>query len=709
MIHPCPIDTRRLLEPGRNCWRIERAARVAFLIDGEQYFTAFRRAAAKAERAIMILGWDFDTRVRLCEDTQAEGLPTVLGDFLKALLRRRRDLHVYVLPWDYHMIYAFEREWWPLSKIGPDRRLHFKMDGTHPPGASHHQKVVVVDDQLAFVGGFDLAQCRWDTSEHRPHHPLRVFPDGKPCRPFHDVMVMLEGPVAGALGTLVRERWRAATGRHIASLPPMPLGRCWPEAYRPDLHDVDVAIARTQPRYLDRPEIREVERLYLDALQAARRHVYIETQYLTSQAIVDTLVSRLQEPQGPEILIVLHPNSDGWLEQHTMDVLRGRLLKRLRAADRSHRLGLYYPHVPEYSGECMSVHSKVLIVDDDLVRVGSANLSNRSMGFDTECDVAVEAQGDPRVREGIVQFRSRLLGEHVGTSPQTVRETVRREGSLLKAVERLRSDGRSLRIFDSQIPPEVDSWVPDAVLIDPDRPLDPEILVDQMVPPPHRKPARRQIVIGASLLLALVGLAAAWHWTPLRAWLDIPKMVEYVSTFQDSRIAPIVAIGGFVVGGLAVVPVTFLIAVSVLAFGPLAGFTYAFAGMTLSALLTFGLGHLLGQQTVQKLSGSRLHKLSQRLGQRGVLAVVAVRVIPVAPFTIVNLVAGASHIRFRDFLIGTVIGELPGLLGISIFMDQVAAAVRDPGPGSFLLLAVIVLVLAGGAVLLRRWLRGKAP
>jgi len=692
--------------PGRNCWRMEPANRAAFLIDGAAYFQAFRVAAVRAERRIVILGWDFDTRIRLQDGEESDGLPVGLGEFLRALVVRRRGLHVYVLTWDFHVIYALEREWWPLSNLGSSRRLHFTTDAQHPLWASHHQKVVVIDDALAFVGGLDFAPCRWDTPEHRPRHPLRRFPDGKPCRPFHDVQVVVDGMAANALGELARERWARATGRRLPPVQPSTQDP-WPPHVLPDFRNVEVAIARTEPAHNGRPEVREVEHLFLDAIRAARRYLYIETQYLTSRLIGEELRRRIEEPDGPEILIVLHPNSDGWLEQHTMDVLRGRLLKRLRAADRHQRLGLYYPRVPGLDGQCLSVHSKVLIVDDELVRVGSANLSNRSMGFDTECDVAVEACGDETVSRAIAGFRHRLLAEHLGTSPEVVAETAARHRSLLGAVSALSGGERTLEIFDSCIPAEVDTWIPDAEIIDPDRPLDADVVADQVVPRDHRRPARRQVVLGAAVLLTLVVLALAWRYTSLREWLDIPLLVQYAERFKDSPLAPFMTVTAFLAGGLVVMPVTALIAVTVLAFGAWQGFLYSFLGMTLSALMTFGIGHVVGHDTVKRLSGSRLNTISHRLARRGVLAVIAIRIIPVAPFSIVNLVAGASHIRFRDFLIGSIIGELPGLLGVSLFVDQVTEAVRDPGIGSVTVLAIIVSIIVAGTLILRRWLGGQ--
>ena len=701
---PCQPLPSSILEAGRNCWRLDPADRAAFLIDGAAYYRAFREAAKQAERSIMILGWDFDSRIRMVGDGESDGFPPRLGDFVQALLARRRTLQVHVLIWDFHLVYAFEREWWPLSALRAHRRLHFRMDGTHPVGASHHQKVVVVDDAVAFVGGLDLAQCRWDTSEHRPNHPLRVFPDGRPCRPFHDVQMVVDGKAAASLGELCRTRWTRATGKRIASAPYGTHHVPWPTGVKPDIEMVQVGISLTEPAYLARNEVRQVERLYVDAIHAARRHIYIETQYLTSSTLGAALLDRLQDPAGPEIVIILHPNSDGWLEQYTMDVLRGRVLRRLRAGDTHKRLGLYYPRIPGLGTQCISLHSKVLIVDDDFVRIGSSNLSNRSMGFDTECDLSVEACGDPTIQRGIANLRHRLLGEHLGQSPDTVANRTAREGSVIGAVQALQGGERTLQVFDSQIPPDVDAWIPDSELIDPDRPLNSEVVTDQLVPEEHRPPARRHIMLGASTLLAFLALAAAWRWTSLRDWLDISALVGYLQSFNDHALAPVLMVGGFLLGGLIAAPVTVLIAVAVLAFGPWFGFIYSFIGMTLSALLTFGIGHVLGHETVRRLAGSRLNRISRRLAQKGILAIIAVRIIPVAPFSLINMVAGASHIRVRHFFIGTLIGELPGLLGVSIFVDQIGEAVRHPGLGSFVALGLAAVLIVLGVLGLRRWL-----
>ena len=168
MAEPFQLD-RRLFEPGRNCWRVEHARRAAFIVDADDYFKAFVEAARQAQRSILITGWDFHSRTRLlCADGRRCELE--LGEFLNDLVRRRRELQIHILIWDYPMIFGLDREWAPIYGLGwkPHRRMHFRYDNTHPIGGSHHQKIVVIDDAVAFNGGIDLTCRRWDTCEHAP-------------------------------------------------------------------------------------------------------------------------------------------------------------------------------------------------------------------------------------------------------------------------------------------------------------------------------------------------------------------------------------------------------------------------------------------------------------------------------------------------------------------------------------------------------------
>ena len=282
--------------------------------------------------------------MKLLKEDPGDGLPTTLADLLLALLERNPNLDIYILLWSYAPIYALEREPLFFGDTPWDKhpRLHFVQDAHHPLVASHHQKVVVIDGRVAFCGGFDLSKWRWDTSEHLAEDTRRVDTEGKPYPPFHDVQMLVDQEAARTLEALCLSRWARATGEGLAAVAPLESDP-WPEGVIALLQDHDCAIARTFPAYEDQREVREIEQLYLDMIAAAERFIYIENQYLTSSAVCEALRKHLRRRNGPEVVIVLPQETGGWLEQHTMDVLRARRLGPLREADRHGRLRVYYP------------------------------------------------------------------------------------------------------------------------------------------------------------------------------------------------------------------------------------------------------------------------------------------------------------------------------------------------------------------------------
>lgn len=704
-----------ILAPGRNCWRIEPARRLGFLVDGEEYFRAVRESLREAQHSIFILGWDIDSRQRLVPDGANDGWPEPLGDFLNVLVSRRKQLRAYVLSWDFAMLYLLEREWMPLYKLDwrTHRRLSFRLDARHPTGGSHHQKVVVVDDSVAFVSGFDLTRSRWDSSEHRREEPRRRNPYGLTYGPFHDVGAVVEGECARAIGELARERWSRATGKRPPSpVEPAAEGR-WPVSIEPALTGVPVALARTEPAFEEFSGVGEIRQLHLDAIAAAGRDIFAENQYFTSVTIAKAFAERLDEADGPDIAIASPGMQSGWLEVNTMGVLRARLHRDLKAADRHGHYRLYCPKLPWLTDDkgCLNVHSKVMIVDDRFAMVGSANLSDRSMGLDTELNLAIEAGGDATIAAAIAAFRERLLAEHLGTDPATVAQAHRRKGRLIAAIESLIRPGeRTLAAMDPPLDPALDALVPDHSVLDPEQPIDPDLLVADLVPEEETRRGTRMRVFALAGALLLFGIAAlVWRLTPLGEWVDIRAVIADSKGLGSNPFAVVGMLAAFVVGGLMLVPVTLLIAVSVLVFGPVEGGVYALTGAVASAATTYALGRVLGRDLVRRLAGPGLNALSRRLAQRGLIAMTIVRLLPLAPFSIVNAVAGASHIGWRDFIAGTVLGMVPGIAVIATFLDRAVAVVNDPGPDTVsVLIGVAALALAGVWSLQKRVAR-KAP
>jgi phospholipase D1/2 len=700
------VAAKGVLVPGRNCWRIEHAKRLAFLIDGAAYFSALRSAISRAKRTVFIVGWDIDSRIRLVPQGANDGYPEELGDFLNEVVKRQPHLQMCVLSWDFAMVFAMDREWMPLYKLDwrTHRRLSFRLDDQHPMGASHHQKIVVVDDSVAFVGGLDLTHCRWDTPKHGCDEPHRCDPDGKVYRPYHDVQALVDGAAARALGELCRDRWQRATNQSAVPVDAAPQNDPWPHGLSADITDIDVAIARTDPGYVTGQRVEEIRHLYVDAIAAAEHSMYLENQYFSSSVVGAALAARLRGPAAPDIVVVSRRTEEGWLEERTMGVLRARLHRQLQDADAGGHYRLYYPHVPGLEmPNLLNVHSKVLIVDDELASVGSANFSNRSMGFDTECNIAIEARGDERIRQAIAALRNRLLAEHLGTEPEKVAsEIVRQEKSLIKSIEALKSSGRSLEPIEPAVSPEIDALVPASAVVDPERPIDPEELVKDFVPADARKPAASRVWRIAITLIVVAAIAAAWRWTPLRELISLQALIGIAQRLDDSPLAPFAVLVAYVVAGLLLIPVTALIVATGVVFGPLVGGIYALGGALLSAAVTYTVGRRIGRQTVRRLSGRQLNRITRRLAKKGVLAIAVIRLLPVAPFSVVNAVIGASHIRFKDFLIGTALGMAPGIAITVIFVDRITAAVTDPGPGTYAALAAVAAILVGVATYVRK-------
>lgn len=215
---------------------------------------------------------------------------------------------------------------------------------------------------------------------------------------------------------------------------------------------------------------------------------------------------------------------------------------------------------------------------------------------------------------------------------------------------------------------------------------------------------RRRLLLLAVALLAVILLAIGWTATPLRTWLDVDRVVSELQQFGEA-FGPIAATLGFALAMTLAVPLSFLTLVALVAFGPWAGFGCALAGALLGAAASYGIGAFLGHAVLVRLAGPRINLLSQRMARRGLVAVILVRLVPVAPFAVVNMVAGASHIRLRDLLLGTAIGITPGTLAMVLFVDQITAALRAPTPLTFALLGGTVLLIVAGAWGLQRWIR----
>ena len=423
-----------------------------------------------AEKQILLIGWDFDTRIRLDHESKDDA-PATLGAFISWLAKHRPQVSVHILRWDWGAAKLLARGTTVLRLIDWMRtpQIRFKLDGAHPAGASHHQKIVVIDDRLAFCGGIDMTATRWDTREHRDADKRRKRPTTRrQYGPWHDSTMAVDGAAAQALGELARERWATAGGDPIEA--PKVGSDPWPDALEPQFRNCEVAIARTRAEHKGVAEVREIEALYVDMIARARRYVYVENQFFASRVVGEAIAERLQEAGGPEFVIVNPKSSEGWIEEEVMDPARARLLQALRKADRHGRLRVY---TPVTRGGCdIYVHSKIGIVDGEILRVGSANLNNRSMGLDSECDLLIDcgraANSGASGRIGAILCD--LLAEHLGVAADDVSSRLQATGSLVRTIEELCGSGRTLVPLKIEEPNAVEAAIAEREALDPERP-----------------------------------------------------------------------------------------------------------------------------------------------------------------------------------------------------------------------------------------------
>ncbi len=358
------------------------------LVDGAEALPRIAAAIRAARSHVHLAGWHFEPSFRL--ERQGPTLRQVLAE-------AAGTVQVRVLAWAGA----------PLSLFQPDRRevrrardelvrgtrISMVLDPRERPFHCHHEKLVLVDDEVAFVGGIDLTSLggdRLDSSEH----PRR------PAVGWHDTAVRLAGPVVADVARHFRQRWRSLG--HEAPLPLQPAAQA---------AGIDAQLVRTVPERLYEPLWHgewSILEAYLRALHSAQRLVYLENQFLWSPEVTFVLADKLRHPPCDEFRVVVllpaRPNNGA-------DDSRGQVGLLIDAdresGDETARFLACTLYQPGPGGRPVYVHSKAAVVDDRWATVGSANLNEHSLFNDTEANVVIR---DPALAR---ELRLRLWQEHL--------------------------------------------------------------------------------------------------------------------------------------------------------------------------------------------------------------------------------------------------------------------------------------------------------
>lgn len=209
------------------------------------------------------------------------------------------------------------------------------------------------------------------------------------------------------------------------------------------------------------------------------------------------------------------------------------------------------------------------------------------------------------------------------------------------------------------------------------------------------------------MLALLFAVAAAWKWTPLAEQIDIGRVSAWVASLRNNPARTLIILAAYVVGSLILVPITILIIATAVVFGPFLGSAYSLAGCLLGAGVTYAVGYFLGKDFIRQITGVKWARVERRIGQTGILAVAIIRLLPVAPFTVVNVISGAFQVPLWQYALGSLLGLVPGILAINLFAHQFESAIRNPGIGSFLLFGALIVITVLGT-LWRRKLADKS-
>jgi phospholipase D1/2 len=219
---------------------------------------------------------------------------------------------------------------------------------------------------------------------------------------------------------------------------------------------------------------------------------------------------------------------------------------------------------------------------------------------------------------------------------------------------------------------------------------------------PVRPHARSSVFAFAAALTLAVGVAAAWQVAPRITGMTVADVSATIEAWRSSAWATPLLLAVFVGGGLVVFPVNLLIALAIVVLGPLYGAACALAGVLLSALVLHEIGRALPGRFQAHLADPRWVRLRERILLHGMIAVAAVRLVPVAPYSLVSLAAGLLRVRRADYVAGTAIGMAPGIALYAVFADRAEAALREPHPLALLSLLGVVVALGAMAWIARR-------
>lgn len=705
-MHGMPDEYMLVFRPGDNCWAVSRASHAAVLVDYANYYEALHQAIGKAKKSVFVLGWDIDLRIELLRGRDArEGQPTTFFDLICEKACANPDIQIYLNKWDYSVFFMQQREpmWRHKWRKCDLPNVHVCLDSMVPLGGCHHQKIILVDDEIAFWGGMDVALGRWDKRQHHPVNALRRDPGGLPepekehkFGPYHDIQAVLAGPAVADVARWVRHRWRAASDVIPRPFDP-PEGNAlpasWPDKFPPVFENVPVAIARTLPPTRNSDTVKEIERLYAAEIEKAEEFIYIENQYLTCQSVAAALNRALHRNPRLRVLAVSCHTPQGYMERKVMWAGRTDFYDTLVKGGMAGQVGLAYPVSHENGIEkSVHIHSKIMVIDDKYLHIGSSNIAHRSMGLDSEFDITLIG-ADAAARKQIAATRNDLIREHSGREIADIQTLISDGASVARFFNDVPTSRQHLRPIDTD-KYRGEKWAKLAQFFgDPKGPWLPTW--GQFRRARWRGGLDRiKVPLIVCAVLAAV-LTMLWTYTPMREYTSVEGAVAMLKKLSASPWSLVYATGLYTLGGVLFFPITAMTAACVVVFGPLKGVAVSFLGAILSGLIGLLAGRWLGHGWIEKKFGRKAKLTMEKVRDAGVTGIALIRVVPAAPYPLSNMLFGAAKVSVVTFVVGTVLGLAPGKLALALTGDGIMKIIEKPNAENMFYLAIGIALWLG--------------
>ncbi len=666
---------------------------ISFLTLSADYYEALAEILVHAKERVLIVGWSFDDRVVLSRESEHHtgSEPCSVGTLLVDCANRNPDLHIDIRIWGAPPVFGADQHIsrWFRSRAEDIHNLDLRFVPADSAFAARHEKFILVDVAIAFLGGIDVTHARWDDAAHSAANPKRTDPDGARYVPYHDVQAAVSGPV-------VRDLWKLALDDGIIRTIPEAdtTQTLWPPDLPVDATDATISLARTRlyPE-TSRPSITEIREHYLDLIAKANERIYIENQYFSDRSIADAIVTRIQEPEGPDIIIIMSKELPDTLGRMTMGANNSLQLSRLLESDTHGKVSFFSRVAPDDTDVTVKVHSKLMIVDGRYITLGSANISRRSFGMDSELNVVVDAH-DCDNHSIARELEARLCAQHCGLSKQDWQQLVWDHGRSVPEALNARSidwpglaDGKH-SLDATKLPPEI------VEKLDMEAPPQAESALQSHV---RSDPGRILARMKQGLLLVLaLGLISGAAVLFVRMDVDMNSVLDEVRAIYRAR--PVLGIAltiasywlSMALFVSVLVPVVFFSALH----GPPLGMLFSLVGLLSGAAIYYRLGlFVFDADWIDRFKAVRAAKTQlERIRPYGVWAVAISRMVPSGPFAVVNFVTGMLGFTFRQFLLGSLIGLIPGIVAFSIFGEIIQNVFTDPSWINIGTLAAFLLV-----------------